>query len=258
MIVDVNVNLSLWPFRRTPCDEPQRLVEALRRGGVTEAWAGTLDGVFHRDLGAANARLAQQCRQWGAGLLVPFGSVNPVLPDWQEELRRCRHQYHMPGIRLHPNYHGYRLDDAPLGQLLQEAARHGMIVQIALRMEDVRVQHPLMPVPDVELAPLAKILEGLPQVRLVLLNVSRANRLEHLRALAALPNVYFDLAMWEGIGGVAALAEVVSTDRVLFGSHLPLFPLESSLLKLRESELSAAQAEAIRSENARRLLPRKS
>jgi uncharacterized protein len=112
------------------------------------------------------------------------------------------------------------------------------------------VQHPLMPVADVDPAPLAKVLAAFPRLPLVILNGTRAIGPALLRQLAALPGVYFDCAMWEGVGGVAALVQAVSLPRVLFGSHLPLFPLESSLLKLRESELSDAQAEAIRHGNA--------
>jgi uncharacterized protein len=255
VIVDVNVSLARWPFRRLPCDEPPQLVESLRRGGVSQAWTGTLDGLFHRDLGGANARLAEQCRQYGPGLLLPFGSVNPMLPDWREELRRCRQEHHMPGIRLHPNFHGYRLDDAVFAELLAESSRHGLIVQVAVRMDDIRVQHPLIKVADVDLAPLLKVLlPPLPRVLLVVLNASRADGAPLLRKLAAVPGVHFDCAMWEGIGGIAVLLEAVSAERLLFGSHLPLFPLESSLLKLRESDLTAQQAAAVREENARRLL----
>jgi predicted TIM-barrel fold metal-dependent hydrolase len=253
VIVDVNVSLGRWPFRRVPCDEPPRLVEALRRGGVSQAWTGTLDGLFHRDLAGANARLAEECRRFGPGLLVPFGSVNPLLPDWREEIRRCREEHRMPGVRLHPNFHGYRLADAPFAEVLAEAARHGLIVQVALRMDDTRVQHPLIKVPDTDPAPLAVALPAAPRVALVVLNVSRADGAV-LPKLAALPGVCFDVAMWEGTGGVAALIEAVSAERLLFGSHLPLFPLESSLLKLRESALTAAQATAVRAGNARRLL----
>lgn len=251
MIVDVNVNLSRWPFRRVPCDEPSRLVETLRRGGVTQAWTGTLDGLFHRDVGGANARLADECRRYGPGLMLPFGCVNPMLPDWREDVRRCRREHNMSGIRLHPNYHGYRLDDAIFADLLREAAREGLIVQVALRMDDVRVQHPLGRIPDVDPAPLAKVLVAGANPPLVILNAKRSER---LRNLADITGVYFDYAMYEGVGGIAALIEMVSAKRVLFGSHLPLFPLESSLLKLRESDLTTAQIEAVKQENARRLL----
>jgi predicted TIM-barrel fold metal-dependent hydrolase len=191
MIIDVNVNLSRWPFRRTPCDDPRSLVATLLRNGVGQAWTGTLDGLFHRDVGGANARLAEECQRCGLGLLVPFGSVNPLLPDWHEDVRRCRQDFKMPGIRLHPNYHGYRLDDAVFAEVLQAAQRQGLIVQLVLRMDDVRVQHRLMQVADVDLAPLAKALAVVPRLPVVVLNVSRANSadLKKLAALRMFPSI---------------------------------------------------------------------
>jgi predicted TIM-barrel fold metal-dependent hydrolase len=254
VIVDVNVNLSRWPFRRTACDELPKLLERLARHDVAEAWVGSLDGLFHRDIGGVNARLAADCAAAGGVRLVPFGSVNPMLPDWQEDLRRCHEDHRMPGIRLHPNYHGYQLDDPVLSELLGRAEARGLIVQLAVRMDDDRVQHPLMPVADVDVKLLPELVTRHPKLPLVLLNAVRSLAPTEAASLAASGNVSFEISMLEGVGGIATLIETVPIERMLFGSHLPLFHLESAMLKLRESALSEEQLAALTYENARRML----
>ena len=274
MIIDVNANLSRWPLRRTPCDELPRLVESLRKHGVAQAWVGSLDGLFHRDIGGVNLRLAADtasAKQWhteeGRVELVPFGSVNPTLPDWQEDLRRCSEDHHMPGIRLHPSYHGYRLDDPAFAQVLDLAAQRGLIVQLVVRMDDVRVQHPLMRIPDVDVGwdkrsavpptttgNLAELVKARPGLRLVVLNGLATIRGGELKQLAAVDRIWFDIAMQEGMGGVAGLLRTVPPSRVLFGSHLPLFPLESAVGKIREAGLDDRTRQAIEQGNAQSLL----
>ncbi len=250
-LVDTNVSLGRWFFRRCPLDETPALVAKLREHGVTQAWAGTFDGLLHKDLGSANTRLAAECRAHG-GLLVPFGSVNPKLPDWEEELRRCAEVHRMPGIRLHPNYHGYKLDDPAFVRLLTVAAEKKIIVQLAVVMEDERTLHPLVQVPPVDAASLASLMKNLPSLRLQLLNAFRTLRGEPLLRLAA-AGAHFEVAMLEGVGGVANLLKQLPSERLLFGSHAPLFYFESAVLKLKESMLTPEQDRAIRSGNALRL-----
>lgn len=252
-LIDVNVNLSRWPLRSLPLDNPAALVARLRQQGVTQAWAGSFDGLLSKDLANVNTRLAAECRRHGRGLLLPFGSINPQLPDWEEELRRCAEQHQMPGIRLHPNYHGYKLEDPDFARLLRLAADRGLIVQLVLVMEDERMMHPLLRVEPVDTTPLAKIIQRTPGLRLVFLNALGKTRGQPLLELLTAGEVYVEISMLEGVGGITNLLAQVPADRVLFGSYAPLFYFESSLLKLKESPLTADQLRALQSGNARRL-----
>ena len=56
-LIDTNVTLLHWPFRRLPLDETSRLVAKLRSHEVTQAWAGRFDGLLHKNMAAVNARL---------------------------------------------------------------------------------------------------------------------------------------------------------------------------------------------------------
>lgn len=254
MITDCNVTLSRWPFRRLIGDEPADLAARLRKQKVSQAWAGSLDGIFHKDISGANARLVWDCQTYGQGLLLPFGSVNPNLPDWEEDLRRCHEDHRMRGIRLHPNYHGYHLADPAFLKLLKLAASRELIVQLALCMEDERTQHPLMRVPPVDLAPLADLVKAEPKLPIILLNCYPQLKPDQLEALVSAGNVSLELSMVEGVGAIARLSERFGIRRVLFGSNYPLFYFESALLKVREAGLSEEHQKAIFAENARRML----
>lgn len=257
MIVDVNVSVERWPFRRLPCDEPHKLVKKLRQAGVVQAWTGSFDGLLHTELAAVNARLAQTCTTHGKELLVPFGSVNPMLPDWQEDLRRCHEVHHMPGIRLHPSYHGYTLENPTLAELLAQAQQRSLLVQLVVAMEDDRTQHPLLRVAPVNLDPLPQIAAQFPDVPLVVLNGLRTRRSEAHARLAKHRNVFFEIAMLEGVGGISQLLESVPSSQILFGSHSPFYYLEAALLKLEESTLTVVQRKEISEANATRLLARR-
>lgn len=253
-MIDVNVSLSRWPFRRLPLDDPRALASALRGLGVVRAWAGNFDALLHRDVAWANERLAADCRAHGDGLFLPFGTVDPTLSDWRDDVRRCHETHEMPGLRLHPNYHGYKLDDPRFADLLDEAAGRAMPVQVAVAMEDARTQHPLMRVPPVDLSPLPRLVEERPDLRVVLLNLPIPPRTGPVADLLATKRVWVDMAMIEGVAGIERFAAAFGADRLMSGSHAPFFCPDAVPLKLQESELTPADREAIVAGNASGLL----
>ena len=261
-IIDCNIHLFDWPFRKLKYARTEALVAKLRRHRITKAWAGSFEAVLHKQQDAVNRRLADECGRRGDSLLVPIGSVNPAWPDWEEDLRRCHEQHKMPGVRLYPAYHGYTLDQKEFARLLEAAAKRGLLVQIALRMEDERVHHQATAIATVDVGPLTELLKKLPRAKVQLINSAGPLLGNNLSSLVRDTQVTFDIAATEGNGGVGKLIAgtlysykgAIPIERLVFGSHAPFFPCESALLKLFESPLDLPQLEKLMHANARRLI----
>jgi uncharacterized protein len=252
-LIDTNVSLDQWPFRHTKPGNTSGLVAVLRKQGVAQAWVSSFDALLHQDIASVNIRLADECKQHGAEFLVPLGAINPKLPDWEEDLRRCDEAHRMPGIRLHPNYHGYKLDDPAFKRLLQLANERNMLVQISVIMEDERTIHPLANVPPTDTTPLQTTLKEFPKIRLQLLNAFQTLKGTDGESLAAL-GIHFEIATLEGVNGIEKLLRQIPISNLCFGSYAPVFYFASAKLKLQESELGGMQMMAICANNAIRLL----
>lgn len=253
-MIDVNVSLGHYPFRRLPDDEPDRLAARLRKHGVTEAWASSLDGLLHRDFGSLNARLAEQCRTAGDGLFRPVGIVHPGQPDWEEDLRRCVETHGMKGIRLIPSYHQYDFKLPTVARLLDLAAERRLFVQILWRVEDERTEHPLLRPLAPDAAPLIDLVAARPGLKVILLNAQRDVRAEMAARLIAAGQVYFDIAGLEGAGGIGRWIAAHPPERLLFGTYAPVFLAESAMLKTQESELPGPIRDGLLHGNAESLL----
>lgn len=246
-IVDTNVSLFRWPFRRLPLDETEVLVEKYRSLGIAQAWAGSFEGVLHRDIASVNRRLSEACLNCPE--LIPIGSVNPELPGWEEDLRQCCGKLSMPGIRLHPNYHGYTLDDPRFAQLLNLATKAGRFVQIAATMEDTRTQHPNLVMQDVDLAPLADVVKRVSGALVQILNYRPRGPI--FERLAKTTDVMFDTARVDSTDGIPKLVRSLPAGRVLFGTHAPFLIPEAALIRVHESgELDDKALRAVYAGNA--------
>src|SRR5262249_42572456 len=169
-IIDTNVNLFEWPFRALKYRDTRALVAKLKRHRIIEAWAGSFEALFAKDMDGVNTRLAAECRAHAPGFLIPFGSVNLAWPDWEEDVRRCHEVHKMPGLRIYPGYQPFDLDHVGMENLVKMTAERGLILQVVFGMEDPRVHHPAIKVSPVTFAPLVKAVQETPRAKVELLH----------------------------------------------------------------------------------------
>lgn len=254
MMIDVNVNLSRWPVRRLKYDTTETLWEQLSSNQITQAWAGSYDGLLHKDMSEVNRRLVRECERIGREKLLPVGVINPTLPGWEEDVRQCVEVHQMRGLRLHPDYHQYEYGDERLIELLKLARGANLFVQICPRMEDERTAHRSIVIQHPDKTRLPALVQRFPEIKFILCNGLRDYRSTQLTELVAAKNVWVEIATLEEVFGIRKLLKLVPLERILFGSHAPFFYLESALLKLKESELGQVERDAICYQNALTIL----
>jgi predicted TIM-barrel fold metal-dependent hydrolase len=251
-LIDTNAWLDRWPIRRLRLEDPAALAAKLQQNDVSRAWVSSFDGILHKDIRGVNARLTETCQRFP--IFEPFGIINVALPSWEADVEACAQKHRMRGLRVIPGYHGYKLDDPRFAALLKLATEHRLAVQIAATLEDERTQNPLLRVPPVDITPLPSLLASVSGARVMLLNWPRLSGGKPLLLALQKTGVWLDVAMVEGIEGIAGVLDEFPVEQLCFGSFVPVFYFESAQLKLRESALTDAQLADITQANAQRFL----
>jgi hypothetical protein len=88
-----------WPRARPGMNVETNLGMKINRRTIL---SGTATGAATMAVGGRQAIGTDACREFGRGTLVPTGAVNPILPDWDADLRRCREELQMPDVILSP------------------------------------------------------------------------------------------------------------------------------------------------------------
>jgi predicted TIM-barrel fold metal-dependent hydrolase len=233
-LFDVNAWLGHYPFRQIPGNTPEALLRTMDQRGIDKAVVSSLHGVFYRDPQPANAELAD----WIAPFrdrLVPFATLNPTYPGWDDDLRRCREDWGMVGIRLYPAHHRYSLVTSECRALVDAVTADRLPVAIPLRIEDRRQRHWMDTTQDVSLAAVAELSEACPAASLIALEALGVENSRFVRdpALGS-ARVYFEFSRMATVlqRTIPELIGQIGPDRLLFGTGMPLkYPL-AAVMKL--------------------------
>ena len=248
---DLNAFVGEWPFRRLPDTTPQALEARLRRAGVERAFVSPLETLLHADPQPAN-------RVWGRLLAdQPFfrfvAVVNPSLPNGDATPVVCQDEMKAIALRLLPNYHGYELKDERVDNLAHIAGERRLPVIVQLRMQDRRSMHPLAPVPDVDWRGVLALGRRHPDLPLIVAGAKWAEAHELCREAKELSHFYLEISHLEYADGLRRFVDAWGTERLLFGTHAPLFVPAAAQLKIETARLSHEERHALVQGNAKRL-----
>ncbi len=262
MIIDMSAFIGRWPFAPLGYESADDLLRLMDRAGVDMSVVTSLNSVFYYDAEIGNREVGEACRRH-ADRLIPFAVINPNLPRWREHLAACVEEYHIRGIRLHPDFHKYSLlPDAwapEIAEVMAAAAERGLPVFIQTSLLDMRHYPGYCVVEEVPIRQVGEALERYRENTFVVgggrwFRARATELIKHARG-ANLTNLYIATdglgGPWDGIG---SFARQIGSDRLVFSSRAPLLYTEAARVVVETSELSAEEQAAILGGNAARLL----
>lgn len=182
--------------------------------------------------------------------IYPFGSVHPDAPDALEELERIA-ALGLRGIKLHPDYQDFFVDDPKMFPIYKKASDLGLIILFHAG-QDYGYRAPFHCTPVRLAAALRNI-----DCPVIAAHWGGAGMGEDvLRHLCGLP-LYFDLSFGYGTKPRAEALDIIEkhgTHRLLFGSDCPWHTPKMEMRLLDTLELSAGEREDIFWNNAAKLL----
>ena len=253
-MLDSNAYVGEWPFRRLPYAQPENLLRKMDALGIERAVISRLENVFFKDLLVGNREL-HRIAQGHADRFIPAYTINPAYPGWDEDLEICIAELGARNLRLHPNYHQYELLGRECLRLLETAQARGLLILIAIGLEDARHQHWLVRVPDVAAGEIAQTVNAFPRVRF-LVTAGRFGEVTGIwRSVDERANLYVENSRVQGpIHDVAKLCASIGPQHLLFGSNSPLHYHESAKLSIEtETGIAEPVKRMLFKENAARL-----
>lgn len=249
---DVNAGCGHWPFYPTPANDAADLEKLLSASGIQGACAYPLEAYLFPDPQNANERRLPELA--ASPFFIPSAVLNPTLPNVTHSLAVCRKEWGVPLVRLLPSYHQFRLDESVVDEFTEALTRAGLALGVHVRAQDERAQNPIAqvaPVPFVDIVALAKRHPGL---RMVAFGAYAHEVAQVKRKEAALPdNLYIDLSFVESEDPLLDTLRLCSPDRLLFGSHAPLFYPLANVYKVEHTEASREDIARTLYENAKGL-----
>lgn len=248
-MIDFNAKLGHWPYR--PVWDMDGLLRRMDELQIERAVVSSLSAVHYFNPQDGNEELFRAIAPH-RDRFIPMAVLKPQFVGCADDLDRCLEEYGMAGLVLHPGYHRYSLDAPELAPLMARMAAAGRPVCVQAAIEDTRRQYDREIVQDMPPLAIGAFMRAWPGVRIVALGLKWGQPEELGDPFPE--NGYFDTSNYEAMGAIEHAVALFGAERLLFGTHAPLFTPHANVAKLQTAELTEDERLAIAEGNARRLL----
>ncbi|MHB1038320.1 MAG: amidohydrolase family protein [Pirellulales bacterium] len=251
MILDVNAYLGHFAFRQLRHNTAASLLGLMDAKKIDKAVVSSISAVTYRNPQSGNEEVAAEVKG-RRDRLIPFAVINPFYAGWQDDLKICRDEFGMAGLRLYPKWHNYKLSDGCCLDLVGAATERGMIVSIPIRVEDSRERSWLVNVPDVPLEEVVQLVKACPKARFILVNGLGYAKSPLGQDKSLPPNWAIEISRLSALleNEIGQLLASLGPDRLMFGTGMPLNYPDPALLKLEVLDAPEPVKEKIRWQNA--------
>ena len=247
---DASSWVGSWPFINNFETDLTLLATQLESTGITGAAISPLAAILGPDPMMANLSLLEQVRDYSGDFRVRVVPIlDPSLPGWERDLALLlsEHRQAIAAIRIVPSYHSLGVAGAESTRLATAVAEANLGLCVQVRILDERAHHPLMVVPGVPADAIVNLAKAVPNGRILACGIFRSE----LPMLASAPNIFVELSSIESGDTLADAIEAMGADRLLLGTHAPVYYPLPAVAKLTSSDQPADVLDQITSGNAR-------
>ncbi len=200
---------------------------------------------------------ARSINKWAAAVneqrpdLICFGTLHPRQEDLREEIGRIAAD-RIPGVKFHPDYQDFFVDEPELLPMYRALADAGLIALFHAGV-DIGLPPPVHCTPD----RLARVLDAVPELTVIAAHMGGYECWDDVERCLVGRDLYFDTSYSLadlGPGRMVALMRAHGIERILFGTDSPWTDQAAEVAGIRSLELADGEIEAVLGGNAAVLL----
>lgn len=184
--------------------------------------------------------------------IIPFPSVHPADPEAVSRISQIR-AAGFAGIKMHPYYQRFTLDEERMWPIYQRIAAEGLILVMHTGFD---IAFPRDPIASP--ARIIRVVERCPELKFIATHLGAWEQWEEVEASLAGRPIYMDLSYVLHLLPTADARRIIlahPADYLLFGTDSPWADQKTVIKELKNLGLPAALEEKIFWQNAVRLLP---